>query len=82
MKVEKHHVFIRRHDNRYVLHNNGAPPENTCVNDLPVPQMIELRDGDRIQLGNVLLRFQMRAAQNRARPGRAAPAPAGVIRPV
>ena len=33
-----------------------------------------LQDGDRIQLGNVLLRFQMRAAQNRAKRGAAAAA--------
>jgi hypothetical protein len=83
MKVEKRHVFIRRHGERYALFNNGAPPEHTLVNDVPVGQSIELRDGDRIQLGNVLLRFQARAAQNRPKKGAGAsprpPAPAPAV---
>jgi hypothetical protein len=68
MKVEKKHAFIKRVDARYMLVNNGAPAENTLVNDTPVrdSQSKDLQDGDRIQLGNVLLRFQMRAAANRA----------------
>jgi hypothetical protein len=69
MKVEKRHALIRRdRHGRYVLLNNNAPPDWTRVNDMPVPQAIELRDGDRIQLGNVVLRFQMRAARVRERP--------------
>ncbi len=67
MKVEKHHALIRRVQAKYVLINNGAPSENTLVNDAPVPQTRELQDGDKIQLGNILLRFQMRAALARAR---------------
>jgi hypothetical protein len=74
MKVEKKHAFIRRMDNRFVLVNNHAPPENTLVNEMPVSQSRELHDGDRIQLGNILLRFQMREAVNRKRSARAAPA--------
>ncbi len=76
MKVEKQHAVIRRGPNggRYVLVNNNAPPGFTLVNDAPVAQSCELRDGDRIQLGNVLLRFQLRVAQNRARARAAAPA--------
>ena len=70
MKVEKHHAVICRVGPGYALVNNGAPPEFTRVNDMPVPQSVSLQDGDRIQLGNVLLRFQMRAAQNRAKRGR------------
>ena len=35
----------------------------------PVMQQRELQDGDRIQLGNILLRFQARAAVIRARKG-------------
>jgi Inner membrane component of T3SS, cytoplasmic domain/Transcription elongation factor, GreA/GreB, C-term len=62
MKVEKQHAYIRRVDARYLLINNGAPAEFTLVNDVPVPQTRDLRDGDRIQLGNVLLRFQLRSA--------------------
>jgi hypothetical protein len=65
MRVEKRHAVIRRQGQAYVLLNNGAPPEFTRVNDMPVPQSVALQDGDRIQLGNVLLRFQMRAAHNR-----------------
>jgi hypothetical protein len=74
MKVEKRHAVIRRDDGRYLLVNNGAPPEQTRVNDAAVAGRSELHDGDRVQLGNVVLRFQLRAAQNRPRPGRPAPA--------
>jgi predicted component of type VI protein secretion system len=70
MKIEKQHAFIRRVNARYVLVNNGAPAEFTLVNDAPVPQSQELQEGDRIQLGNVLLRFHMRAAANRVRRAR------------
>jgi hypothetical protein len=65
MKVEKRHALIRRDGPRYVLRNNRAPADFTRVNDAPVAGDCELRDGDRIQLGNVLLRFQLRAAQGR-----------------
>jgi pSer/pThr/pTyr-binding forkhead associated (FHA) protein len=62
MKVEKRHAVIQREGGRYVLVNNGAPAENTLVNGEPVAQSRELGDGDRVQLGNVVLRFQRRAA--------------------
>jgi pSer/pThr/pTyr-binding forkhead associated (FHA) protein len=65
MKVEKKHAVIRREASRYVLVNNGAPAEQTLVNGQAVRDRCELRDGDRIQLGNVVLRFQARAAQKR-----------------
>ncbi|HZY86985.1 MAG TPA: FHA domain-containing protein [Gemmataceae bacterium] len=65
MKVEKRHALIRRDGPRYLLRNNRAPADFTRVNDAPVAGDCELRDGDRIQLGNVLLRFQLRAAQGR-----------------
>src|SRR5437899_3763231 len=67
MRVEKRHALIQREGRRYVLKNNNAPPDFTLVNGDRVPSFRELRDGDRIQLGNVVLRFQMRAAQNRKR---------------
>jgi hypothetical protein len=67
MKVEKKHAIIRRDHQRYLLRNKGAPAEWTRVNDRPVAQSCDLHDGDRIQLGNVLLRFQARAAQERKR---------------
>jgi hypothetical protein len=65
MRVEKKHAFVVREGPRYVLVNNGAPPDFTLVNEEPVFERRDLQDGDRIQLGQVLLRFQMRAAQNR-----------------
>ncbi len=67
MKVEKKHAIIQREGQRYLLLNNESPPEWTRVNDKPVPQVTDLYDGDRIQLGNIILRFQMRAAQQRRR---------------
>jgi hypothetical protein len=67
MKVEKRHAIIQRDGERYVLVNNEAPPESTRVNGAQVPGCCDLHDGDRIQLGNVVLRFQLRAAQNRKR---------------
>jgi hypothetical protein len=70
MRVEKRHAFIRRERNRYFLRNNESPAEFTRVNEEPVENWRELQDGDRIQLGNVLLRFQARAARERARRGR------------
>jgi Inner membrane component of T3SS, cytoplasmic domain len=65
MRVEKKHAFIQREGQRYLLRNNGAPADFTLVNDQRVPNVQELHDGDRIQLGNVLLRFQARAAQSK-----------------
>jgi hypothetical protein len=65
MKVEKHHAVIRRQGARYVLVNTGAPPECTLVNGEPVARSRELQDGDRVQLGEVVLRFQTRAARHR-----------------
>jgi Inner membrane component of T3SS, cytoplasmic domain len=73
MKVEKRHAYIKRAGNKYLLVNNGAPPDFTRVNDAVVYDSCELHDGDRIQLGNVLLRFQLRAAVNKAK--RRAPLP-------
>jgi hypothetical protein len=73
MKVEKQHARIQREGpDRFVLVNNHAPPEYTRVNDDPVPHRRDLQDGDRIQLGNVILRFHLRTprlASRRARPG-------------
>ena len=84
MKVEKKHAFIKRQGQRYVLVNNGAPVEFTRVNDSPVSASCELHDGDRIQLGNVALKFQMRVAKAWARKKLAAPAAApavGILEP-
>jgi hypothetical protein len=66
MKVEKRHALIQREGpDRFVLVNTNSPPEYTRVNDEPVPHSRDLHDGDRIQLGNVVLRFHLRAAQAR-----------------
>ncbi|MHB1424030.1 MAG: FHA domain-containing protein [Gemmataceae bacterium] len=70
MKVEKKHAIVQRDRQRFLLLNNNAPSEWTRVNDRPVLQCCDLNDGDRIQLGNVVLRFQARAAQERNRKGR------------
>ena len=69
-KVEKRHALIRRDGGRFELVNNGAPPEQTRVNDRAVAASCPLDDGDRIQLGNVVLRFQARGAgrQTAGRP--------------
>lgn len=75
MKIEKKHAYIKRVGERYVLVNNSAPPEWTRVNDAPVPQTQDLNDGDRIQLGNVILRFHLRAARNRQRGKAPLPTP-------
>jgi hypothetical protein len=69
MKVEKRHAIIQRDHNRFVLINNRAPPEQTQVNGAVVESSLDLNDGDRIQLGNVLLRFQLRAAKARKKRG-------------
>ncbi len=65
MRIEKKHIIIQREGPGYVLLNDHAPPDWTKVNDEPVTQYRKLRDGDRIQLGGVLLQFQMRAARSR-----------------
>lgn len=76
MRVEKRHATIRREGNRYLLWNEGAPPEWTRVNGEPVVQCRELHDGDRIQLGQVVLRFQAREAHaSRRASRRGAPPP-------
>jgi hypothetical protein len=65
MRIEKKHVIIQREGPGFVLLNDQAPPDWTRVNDEPVAQYRKLRDGDRIQLGGVLLQFQLRAARGR-----------------
>lgn len=67
MQVEKRHAFIKRVGSAYVLVNNQSPAEQTLVNDRPVTGECPLADGDRIQLGNVVLRFQARAAREHPR---------------
>ena len=62
MKVEKKHAIIQREGNRFLLVNNDAPPETTRVNGEPVRHSCALQDGDRIELGTIILRFQARTA--------------------
>jgi hypothetical protein len=77
MKVEKKHCYIKQIGGKYYLVNNGAPPEFTRVNDEPVTDQRELTDGDRIQLGSVILKFQLRAAILRTQKRLPAAAPTG-----
>jgi hypothetical protein len=63
--VEKCHAVIQRKGKSFVLSTREAEPARTLVNDKPVAQPRNLEDGDRIQLGGIILRFQMRAAKNR-----------------
>ncbi len=63
MRIEKMHAFIEREGERFLLINNGAPADFTRVNGMPVGRAQELHDGDRIELGQVVLRFQLRIAQ-------------------
>jgi Inner membrane component of T3SS, cytoplasmic domain len=65
MKVEKRHALIHRDGRRFVFCNRKSPPETTRVNDEPIPQSRELQDGDRIQLGNIVLRFHTRTAKSK-----------------
>lgn len=69
MKIEKQHCYIKRLGNRFVLFNNNAPAQHTLVNDAPVAGACDLYDGDRLQLGNVVLKFQMKAAVHTGRRG-------------
>jgi hypothetical protein len=69
MRVEKRHAHIQRDQERFILVNHHAPPEQTQVNGVAVADSRDLHDGDRIQLGNVVLRFQRRAARARTRKG-------------
>jgi hypothetical protein len=62
MKVEKKHAIIQREGNRFLLLNNDAPPETTRVNGEPVRHSCDLHDGDRIELGAIVLRFQAKTA--------------------
>lgn len=71
MKVEKRHAVIRRTGRRYVLLNRDATAGQTRVNGDPLSDARDLQDGDRIELGGVVLRFQLRAAgapRNRKKP--------------
>jgi MFS family permease len=63
MTVEKQHAYIRRQGNRFFLENNQAPPKHTLVNGEAVDLTRELHDGDRIQLGQIVLQFALRAAR-------------------
>jgi len=65
MRVEKRHALIQCEGSRFLLLNNESPPEQTRVNGEPVTSLRNLQDGDRIQLGDIVLRFQTRAARNR-----------------
>jgi hypothetical protein len=62
MKVEKKHALIRRGPEGYYLMIQ-APAGQTQINGMAAVGERKLADGDRLQLGNVLLRFQLREAK-------------------
>lgn len=66
MKIEKRHAAIRRDRDNFVLCNH-APPAQTQVNGQTVVDECPLEDGDRIQVGDVVLRFQLKAARAKRR---------------
>jgi len=70
MKVEKKHASIQRSGNRFILFHQAGPASPTRVNDEPVAQFRPLGDGDRIQMGNIVLRFQLRAAKQKEVSGK------------
>lgn len=63
MRVEKRHALLRREQDRFVLENHA--PGATLVNGIALEGSQELHDGDRLQLGEVVLRLQLRAARKR-----------------
>jgi hypothetical protein len=69
MRVEKRHAAIRRDGPRFILENRDAAAGQTRVNGEPITGSRDLRDGDRIELGGVLLRFQLRTARAARSPG-------------
>jgi hypothetical protein len=80
MRVEKRHAVIKRRGKRYVFENRGSPPDQTRVNGEPVTASCDLKDGDRIELGGIILRFQLRAAgRARVRGGPPAKPPSSGI---
>jgi len=66
MRIDKHHAVIERTRDQFILHNRAAAAQ-TLLNDAPVIGRCVLTDGDRLQLGDVVLRFQLRAAKARPR---------------
>jgi hypothetical protein len=70
MRIEKRHAAIRREGPRFVLENRDASAGQTRLNGEPLAGACDLRDGDRIELGGVLLQFQLRAARSARSRGR------------
>jgi hypothetical protein len=62
MKIEKRHALICRERDQFVLYNR-ATAQQTQVNGTSVPDSCVLEDGDRVQVGDVILRFQRKAAR-------------------
>lgn len=75
MRVEKRHAQIRWENGRFLLVNTNAPAAATLVNEEPVADAVELHDGDRIQLGNIVLKFLMRAAKQKPGPRKSSAPP-------
>jgi len=54
--VSRDHAEVRRENDTFVLHTHGAA--GVKVNGAQAPAAIELRDGDLMEIGFSLLRFQ------------------------
>jgi len=61
--VAKRHALLRRDGPRFWLQRLDAPPQDLRVNDRPIDDQVEVRDGDRIQLGSTVIRFLSRQAR-------------------
>lgn len=65
LRIEKRHALLRREKDRFILENHA--PGETLVNGAVIEGSCELHDGDRVQLGEVVLRLQLRAAAAKRR---------------
>ncbi|MBL8821454.1 MAG: FHA domain-containing protein [Planctomycetia bacterium] len=63
MAVMKRHALLRRDGQRYWLQRLDGPSQDTRVNDQLVNDQLELQNGDRIQLGATVVRFQQKSAK-------------------
>ncbi|HMO34942.1 MAG TPA: FHA domain-containing protein [Gemmatales bacterium] len=57
MAVMKQHALLKRSSDRFFLQRLHGSPQDTRVNDVLVEDEIEIKTGDRIQLGATTLRF-------------------------
>lgn len=60
MAVVKRHALLKREGARYMLQRLEGTPQDTRVNEQVVNDQLEVQNGDRIQLGATVVRFQFR----------------------